>query len=346
MGETQPAGGYAAFVLEAWPWPGAKKEEFAFEPLPGDASDRRFIRVRAGGRTALLVIGPDPAENRSYAEIGRHLWRLERTGPEFYLTDLERGLFLIEDLGDLSLHQAARQAAGPDLARLYSRVIGLMACLHERGLSGFDPGWCYQTQRYDREMILEREAGYFTREFLAGYMGRSPVGGNLAGEFEDLARSALEGGPMVLMHRDFQSRNVMFSQGRPRLIDFQGARLGPAGYDLASLLYDPYADLAEALRRDLLERYLAEREAAGPFDRRTFLASYPFLAVCRMLQALGCYGFLTRQKNKPHFAEYIPAALRALNRLLEQDTMISLPGLSAVVRDLRPEILPGDEVRS
>lgn len=339
------AGEHAAFVLEAWPWPGAKKEVFAFEPLAGDGSDRRFIRVRAGGQTALLVIGPDPAENRSYAEIGRHLWLLERTGPEFYRTDLERGLFLIEDLGDLSLHQAARQAAAADLARLYGRVIGLMAGLHGRGLRGFDPDWCFQTPRYDRELILARETGYFEREFLEGYMGRSPVAGNLAGEFEDLARGALEGGPMVLMHRDFQSRNVMLLEGRPRLIDFQGARLGPAGYDLASLLYDPYVDLTEALRWDLLDRYLAEREAAVSFDRHAFLASYPFLAVCRLLQALGAYGFLTRQKNKPHFARYIPAALRALNRLLEQDTMISLPGLSAVVRDLRPEILPGDEVR-
>jgi len=346
LGETPAAGGHAAFVLEAWPWPGAKTDEFVWEPLAGDGSDRRFIRVRAGGRTALLVIGPDPAENRSYAEIGRHLWALERIGPEFYRADAKLGLFLIEDLGDLSLHEAARQAAAPDLVRLYRRVLELMVRLHGRGLNGFDPGWCYQTPRYDRELILTREAGYFAREFLEGYLGRGPAGGDLFGEFEDLARAALAGGRTTLMHRDFQSRNVMFSQGRPRMIDFQGARLGPPGYDLASLLYDPYVDLTEALRQDLLEHYLALSQAAGPFDRPAFLDTYPFLAVCRLLQALGAFGFLTRRKNKPHFARYIPAALRALNQLLEQDTMSFLPGLSAVVRDLRPEILPGDEVRS
>jgi len=342
--ETLPAAEHAAFVREAWPWPGDRADEFVFEPLPGDASNRRFIRVRAGGRTVLLVMGPDPAENRSYAEIGRHLWALEGIGPQFYRAEPARGLFLIEDLGDLSLSEAVRQ--GADAAGRYRSVIEVMVRLHGRGLSGFDSGWCYQTERYDRDLILERETGYFAREFLAGYMGQGPTGRDLSGDFETLTRLALENVPLVLMHRDFQSRNVMFSQDRPRLIDFQGARLGPAGYDLASLLYDPYMDLDETLRRDLLEHYLTLRQAGGEFDRRIFLTSYPFLAVCRLLQALGAYGFLTCKRNKPHFAAYIPAALRALNRLLEHDTMAALPGLGAVIRDLRPEIFPGDEVRS
>ena len=209
-----------------------------------------------------------------------------------------------------------------------------MARLHGRGLDGFDPAWCHQTRKYDRQLILERETGYFLSAFAFGLMNLSPQTDALTEEFEALADAALKGAETVLMHRDFQSRNVMIKEGRPRLVDFQGARPGPPAYDLASLLYDPYVDLSEELRGRMLGRYCEQRKEYGRFLQKSFRKTYPFLAVCRLLQALGAYGFLTSVKGKFLFEKYIPAAVGRLSQLLEDDVFDFAPKLRKMIHKI------------
>lgn len=307
------------FVLENWPWPASGRPRL--EKLAGDGSDRIFIRAALAGRTALAVIGPDPAENRAYLEIGGHLWRTGEWGPEFFGFDPDQGFFLIEDLGSTHL------ADSDDPKPAYRDVIGLLADFHARGRSGFDPAWCCQTRRYDRELILERELNYFQAAFFEGYLGLSASEPGLEAEKEALAQAALTGAGTALMHRDFQSRNIMIKNGRPRMIDFQGARLGPPGYDLASLLYDPYAGLKGGFRAELKDLYLK----SIALDRKAFEAVFPFLAACRLFQALGAYGFLTRVKGKKDFARFIRPALADLVGLWSGKGFSAYPGLKRLL---------------
>ncbi len=316
-------------------------ESIVWESMPGDGSDRTFYRVRHGTGSAVLVYGKDRAENQSYELIGRHFWRLDRMGPEFLSVDLERGLFLVEDLGSFLLQDWVRAADEQARESVYRDVVDLMAKLHGRGIDGFDPAWCYQTQKYDRKLILERETGYFLSAFVYGLMNLAPKVDALTGEFEALADAALKGAETVLMHRDFQSRNVMIKEGRPRMVDFQGARPGPPAYDLASLLYDPYVDLSEELRGRLLERYCEQRKEYGRFLQKSFRKTLPFLAVCRLLQALGAYGFLTSIKGKFLFEKYIPAAVERLNYLLEDDAFDFAPKLRKMIRQISRQMEPG-----
>lgn len=332
IGPGSPA---ESFIREAWPPANRAGDGLTWVRLAGDGSDRSFVRVRGDNESAVLVIGPDPNENRSYELIGRHLWQIGRFGPEFLASDPGSGLFLVEDLGDDLLQDLARGADGAARISLYGRAAVMLAEFHARALGGFDSDWCYQTRQYDRALILERETGYFMSAFVRGYLNLSGTSSSLAAEFEALAQEALNGTEVVLMHRDFQSRNILFKDDRPRIVDFQGARPGPPGYDLASLLYDPYVDLNEGLRDRILEAYIHHRSRLGPVDEDSFRRTYPLLAACRLLQALGAFGFLSRVKGKPEFERHIPAALRSLEGLLDRKELVFMTVLKTLVRKAR-----------
>ena len=125
------------------------------------------------------------------------------------------------------------------------------------------------------------------------------------------ARRALDGAPRVVMHRDFQSRNLMVTPSGLAVIDYQGARFGPPEYDVASLLFDPYVDLPEGTRARLLERY---RQAArgGEADGAPSPGRLQACVVNRLQQALGAFGYLGGRLGKPGFLEFAPVAARSL----------------------------------
>jgi hypothetical protein len=122
----------------------------------------------------------------------------------------------------------------------------------------------------------------------------------------------LAGLPRVLVHRDFQSQNIIIENGQANLIDFQGMRPGLAEYDLASLLYDPYVDLAESERAELITYYRDERDKRGVTCSEDFDSKLRLCAMQRLMQALGAYGFLGLVKGNKNFLQYIPRAVRSL----------------------------------
>jgi aminoglycoside/choline kinase family phosphotransferase len=114
------------------------------------------------------------------------------------------------------------------------------------------------------------------------------------------------------VHRDFQSQNIIVRNGQAYLIDFQGMRPGLAEYDLASLLYDPYVDLTEAERAELMAYYCGRQLENGITINGEFDLKLRLCAMQRLMQALGAYGFLGLVKGHKHFLQYIPNALRSL----------------------------------
>jgi aminoglycoside/choline kinase family phosphotransferase len=134
----------------------------------------------------------------------------------------------------------------------------------------------------------------------------------------DVQARELAAQPRVLVHRDFQSQNVMVRGGEVTLIDFQGMRAGLAGYDVASLLYDPYVNMTEGEREDLsaLYRSLAGRQGADAWH-----AELQACARQRLMQALGAYGFLGVVKGKTAFLRHIPVASERLAALCESDPL-------------------------
>ena len=125
--------------------------------------------------------------------------------------------------------------------------------------------------------------------------------------------------PRVLVHRDFQSQNILMRNGQAYLIDFQGMRPGLAQYDLASLLYDPYVDLNESEREEVLNHY------CGGNVSEQFRELLRLCAMQRLMQALGAYGFLGLVKGHDQFLKHVPAAMKSLASILAE-----LPGLGQI----------------
>ncbi|MGA8571207.1 MAG: aminoglycoside phosphotransferase family protein [Desulfobaccales bacterium] len=292
------------------------------QDLAGDGSDRRFFRL-LGSPTVVLLHHPQPTalkvnENDSYFHLGRHLRRQGAPVPEIYEYCREEGWLLLEDLGDIHLAAAvARENGGEQLRYWYRQALDILVTLQVGGKEGFDPAWCFDTAVMHRPFLWERECGYFVRAYLQGYAGLKLEMDDLAPDFERLLTRALPPAPNFFLHRDFQSRNLMIKNGRIRVIDFQGGRLGPLGYDLAALLIDPYVNLKPLLQEELLAAYLDLLEERLPgLDRQAFQEQYWHLALCRNLQILGAFGYLTRERGKSGFSRYIPAALAGLRRRL------------------------------
>ena len=310
--------------------------------LPGDGSDRQWYRVTAD-RTTMIVadhgIKPTAAtcEAEAFVAIGRHLHRKGLPVPEIFQADSFAGLVFMEDLGAQHLQTYVQNA--PDeraVEGIYRQIVDILLAMSLQGAEQFDPRWTYQTPRYDREVVLEKECRYFSEAFLEGLLGiRAPME-DLQAEYHRLADNIAAIQPVGFMHRDFQSRNIMVQEGRYYLIDFQGGRLGPPHYDLASLLIDPYVDLPLELRETLLDYFAARLSSLRGIPAAEIQRSYRYCALSRNLQILGAYGFLTRQKGKPFFARYIPAAVRSLQVNLSHFKTEEFPHLTRIANETIP----------
>jgi NDP-sugar pyrophosphorylase family protein len=306
-------------------------------PMAGDGSDRTWYRLTAGKHSLVMVDHGidtgDTTEAASFIRIARHLARRGIPVPALYAADPLAGQAFLQDLGGLHLQQAARRGGSrEELSAAYRTVIDLTIRMNRRAARGFDPAWCFQGGRYDRELILEKECRYFTTAFVAGYLGLPVSFEVLRPEFERLAAGALSDAVTGFMHRDLQSRNIMVTNDRFYLIDFQAGRLGPLQYDLASLLIDPYVDLPFDLQMELLDYAVAHAGASNP---ERFRRGYRHCALARNLQILGAFAFLSREKGKPWFEQYIPAAVKSLQRLLNTFPSSAFPGLKALAKSFR-----------
>jgi aminoglycoside/choline kinase family phosphotransferase len=318
-------------------------------PLFGDGSDRRFFRIRCGLSSLIALISPRAKENivdenDSYLLIGRHLFSHRLPVPRIFYADPGIGHFLLEDVGDLHLQRFALSHRS-NLEPIYSHVVKMLAALHRRVPEGFRGEFCFDTVLYDPSFVYERELEYFRKSFLNGYLGLETAAEDLRPDFESLADAAGVNHRLFVFHRDFQSRNIMVSSGMLRLLDFQGMRFGPPEYDLASLLIDPYVQLASRLQEKLTGMYWA---AAGRFlgcTRGEFLRRFEALRLCRNMQMLGAFGYLGIVKGKRQFLNYIPPAWEQLLLQLRGSRGGMFPRLERVIADMRRKFAPGKKSR-
>ncbi|MEZ4648490.1 MAG: phosphotransferase [Candidatus Eisenbacteria bacterium] len=270
-------------------------------------------------------IGPDvPDEPTTFAYVAKVLSRRGVRAPDLRVHEPESGLLLVEDLGDQTLFDCIAHAEPERIRDLYQQAMRLLVQMQLPEGEPFDPDRV-QSPTYTAEFALVFECGYFQREFVEGHRGGPKADAALEAEYRSIATQAAEGADLVLIHRDFQSRNLMVLPSGLAVIDFQGARLGPPFYDIVSLVYDPYVDLDAGLREELI-RTFAER--TGHANRAQELV--PPTALARLLQALGAYGYLGGRLGKPGFLEHAPRALAHVATLAERD----FPHLARLARDL------------
>ncbi|HEY5704796.1 MAG TPA: phosphotransferase [Terrimicrobiaceae bacterium] len=298
-------------------FPSYHHSEVEIAPLEKGGSERKYYRICAGGehRVILVKYSSQKEENRHYVEIAKFLSASKVNVPAIYFHDASEGLIWMEDLGDEDLW-SWREAPWERRRALYESALFEVSKLHiaaTRSLEGFG----LRLEREFSEQLYLWEQQYFFDNCLRAHFGLNetavrryaelPVMHGIAGRLASL--------PRVLVHRDFQSQNVLIHDDVAWLIDFQGMRPGLPHYDVASLLYDPYVELTGGERGLLLDFYKSVARRSGMEISSDFDEIFNFCALQRLMQALGAYGFLGLQKGRPDFLAHIPAARRSLREV-------------------------------
>ena len=306
--------------------------------LKGDGSDRKVYRVKVGQKTSILVDHPggrkgSPSENSSFYYISRHLASQGIHTPAIKDFDQRLGIFLLEDFGDVTLEDWIKKK-NSSLITTYKKILKQLVRIQVDGSRGFDPQKCYDTPVYDGHFSWKRETEYFFRSFLQGYLGREKIDSAARDEFKEIALRVDQEKSRFFLYRDFQSRNIMVLPEGFGFIDFQGGRLGPPQYDLASLLIDPYVGLSRTIQEKLIDYYLQELSKKTALPASGFTAHYRIIGFQRNLQILGAFSFLSRVKGKTYFETYIPKAVENLKGWVAHDCFKSYRHLRKIIKEL------------
>jgi len=287
-------------------------------PIRRGGSDRKFYRIYCSAEQMLILVKYDleREENRHYVSIAKFLGRHGIRVPEIYFHDPDEGLIWLEDLGECDLY-SYRHESWLVRRAFYESALDQIAALHALPESVCMEMKKHLPAEFNAALYLW-EQNYFFKNCLGRYFKIDKA--NLAPlaalpALKEIAQR-LASFPRVLVHRDFQSQNIMIRNGQIYLIDFQGMRPGLTEYDLASLLYDPYVDLTGAERAELIAYYRDRQRANGIADDGGFDLKLRLCAMQRLMQALGAYGFLGLVKGHKHFLEHVPAAMKSLRSVL------------------------------
>ncbi|HEX8297179.1 MAG TPA: phosphotransferase [Chthoniobacteraceae bacterium] len=313
----------------------------AVVPIEKGGSGRKFWRLTGGGTFILVRYGEDRPENAQYVAIAKFLDGVGVRVPAIFFHDETEGLILMEDAGETDLWS---HRESPWLIRraLYQRTLDEALTLHTRAHLA-DEVPALKLQPVFDEALYRWEQDYFLEHCLGRHFGLAPEQIEASCETARLHAIAdqLAALPRCFVHRDFQSQNIIVRNGQVCLIDFQGLRRGLAQYDLASLLLDPYVNLADEERDELLAHYLSGLYGPGYSEDAEFLAIYDLCAMQRLMQALGAYGKLGHIDGRTQFLEHIPAALARLREVLGR--IEGLAGLNALLASLEGRASGGKE---
>jgi aminoglycoside/choline kinase family phosphotransferase len=346
----------AETVQTRLPFPATLKKLTA---LAGDASNRRYFRIEFTGTAPRSVILMQLAEPEAFKQseeavsgaahqitdlpflnIQTHLAKAGVSVPGLYYYDRAAGLLYLEDFGDLTLSDACHHATAAEIETRYRQAIAMLAQIQSKATSPADPQ-CLAFHRSFDVPLLMWEFDHFLEYGIVARQGK-PMSENdqaaMRDEFHKISE-LLAGQPRVFVHRDYHSRNLMVDGDRLGVIDFQDALMGPATYDLASLLRDAYIALDESLIDRLIDHYLDQLESERQLrtNREAFRRLFDFTSIQRNLKAAGRFVYIDQVKGNPKFLADIPRTLayvkRNLNKYPELFTLRKL--MSAYVPELQ-----------
>ncbi|MBV2359507.1 phosphotransferase [Thalassococcus sp. CAU 1522] len=303
----------AAFLASAG-WDRARQEQLA-----GDASARRYTRLRKGDTSAILMQDPE-GDVAHFARLSRHLTSLGLSAPRILAMDAAAGLLLIEDLGDGLL---ARLASDPESEmRLYLCATDALLALHRHpppDLPKADPATLAAMTDLAFDHYAETTAEDRKKRCIDA----------LATALERHARDT-----DVMILRDYHAENILYLPGRTGparagLLDFQDALQGHRAYDLVSLLQDARRDVLPETAEAAVRHYL---EHTG-LDQARFRAALAVQGAQRNLRILGVFARLARQRGKPHYIDLIPRVWAHLQTDLRHP---ALADVASVLADALP----------
>ena len=327
---------HLAELLEAT-LPGSRP--LALTAMKGQLSTRRYYRLQlaaaANGPSSVIVMqlpdeDPDDAalkQAHAFGDIQRFILSQGLRAPQIYGAQLENKLMLLEDLGDEMFDTRLARMPRAQWEEPYRVAITNLARLHGAATTA-DPSSCIALRRHFDAKLLRWELDHFREWGLEAL--HAPLSAAARNELDahfDALTEAIVALPQGFVHRDYQSRNLIWApDGQLAIIDFQDAFIGPAAYDLVALLCDSYVAVDAQLQAAMLQHYAAERGYSAA-QHAELVRGFRLIAVQRKLKDAGRFIFIDRVRNNPNFVGYYPASLeyvaRALSGLPELDALKS-----------------------
>jgi NDP-sugar pyrophosphorylase family protein len=316
-----------------------ESELFDSTEIPGalligtGGSERKYHRVQRDLQSAVIMqCGAGDKDFQRHIEYTKFFKEHSVPVPELLGVNPDVMTAIFEDLGDLSLYSWLKcKREQKQVEEIYTLAIDALIKIHGDVTENVSACPLLQNTIFDYDH-LRWETGYFIERFVEGIRKKTiKTSSGLEDEFHRLALE-VDSFPKTVMHRDFQSQNIMITKGKYlHLLDYQGARMGPPAYDLVSILWDPYYRLDDTIRQNLLDYYI--KEGLRGINHDEFLNTILPCRLQRHMQALGAYGYLSVIKGKPYFQKFIPEGLR----LLKEDVSLAkdtYPVLYALVMHL------------
>ena len=296
-------------LLRRWLQEGLGWRDVQLAPASADASFRRYFRVGGQGHDTVVAMDapPDKEDVGPYLKVAAMLGDVGVNAPRVLAHNAADGFLLLTDLGSITYLAQLADARHADA--LYGDAIAALVRIQARGHQH-----ARQLPPYD-ERLLRFEMSLFTDWLLGRHLSLTLTPGEsamLAKAFDALVDNALVQ-PLVFVHRDYHSRNLMVCRGaNPGILDFQDAVHGPLTYDLVSLLRDCYVAWPPAdVMRWALEFRAAAQAAGVPAgaDDARFLRWFDLMGIQRHLKASGIFARLWHRDGKPGYLPDVPRTL-------------------------------------
>lgn len=279
-------------------------------PLTPDASTRVYFRVPWKRGTAVAAVYPDAFDEtvQPYLDVTRLFLECQLPVPEVYETDGSLGIIVQEDLGDNQLYRVFETTNDDEREALLEQSIEIISRIQAATLRAFERDSICSRLAFD-EPKLSWELNYFFDHYFGSLRGESLTHGQAAElkvELNDIA-AELAACPRVLCHRDYHSANLLVDkQGRIRLVDHQDARMGPASYDLVSLLMDRQPEppsLGEVRAHRLFFLEARRQQGLPAIDPDDFCKEFRLMTIQRGLKAVGTFSYQTAVCGRGAFYE-------------------------------------------
>jgi aminoglycoside/choline kinase family phosphotransferase len=274
------------------------------EPIKRGASGRTIVRVKSPVHTPFIGVHwtEEREDNAQFVPVAQFLKQARLRVPEILYERSRHRVALVEDMGDidlLSLKDKPFDERLPFYRSAFEQVDKLFYAKPPKDFHLMPP---FDTALY------RWEQEYFFEYFVEDYLGKDASALRKNPDFIALAER-LGTVSRHLVHRDFQSQNLMISGGKVYMIDFQGLRRGRQEYDLASLVFDPYMNHSATERDRLLDLW---EEIA---DERPEPSLFHECATQRLMQALGAYGNIVKNRGDEWYAQHVATAARLLSEV-------------------------------
>jgi len=286
-------------------------------PLSGDASERKYYRLKRNSHTLILMDSSKVNTMDDYLRVDNYLANNNLSVPEVYYSDTEHKYLVLEDFGEYTINQLLDLDTHLQ-GEIYEKIIDLIVALtglKESPLPAFD------------SKFFVSELNFFT-DFYLKHIGRTNPGNNTKDFFNSWIKPMnyiYENDPHnIFVHKDFHSANLFWLPRRSGvrkvgLIDFQAAKNGSVTYDITSILYDCRMPLSSKFRNRLLIKFLDQIK----LDKATFRNLCDIYIAQRNIKILGNFAYINKYRHDSSYLKFLPSAIsyvrRAVNNPLLRD---------------------------